>query len=132
MSVGGATVATVSDTIAFGGVTIDSNDPAQLAEFWKSALGYDILADSGDYVMIAPPGVGFGEGRYLAFQLVPELKTTKNRVHVDFQTTDRAAEVARLTALGAEVLDEHSLPGFAWTVLRDPQGNEFCVVAADH
>ncbi|TLF67734.1 VOC family protein [Nocardia asteroides NBRC 15531] len=118
--------------MAFGGVTIDSNDPAQLAEFWKSALGYDILADSGDYVMIAPPGVGFGEGRYLAFQLVPELKTTKNRVHIDFQTTDRPAEVARLTALGAEVLDEHSLPGFAWTVLRDPQGNEFCVVAADH
>ncbi|MEV0063505.1 VOC family protein [Nocardia sp. NPDC050718] len=119
----------MSDTIAFGGVTIDSNNPAELAEFWTAALGYTVLADAGDFIMIAPPGVGFGEGRYLAFQLVPEPKSTKNRMHIDFQTTTRQSEVDRLTALGATVLGEHALPGFGWTVLHDPQGNEFCVVS---
>ncbi|MEV0542876.1 VOC family protein [Nocardia salmonicida] len=121
----------MSETITVGGITIDTADPAELAEFWCAALGYAVLTDSGDYVMITPPGVGFGQGRYLAFQKVPEAKGAKNRVHIDFQTTARAAEVARLTVLGATVLGEHSLPGFGWTVLRDPHGNEFCVVAAE-
>lgn len=124
-----SSVTAVTDTIALAGITIDSNDPGALAEFWKSALGYVTLADDDGYVMIAPPGVGFGEGRYLAFQQVPEHKITKNRVHFDVQTTARAEEVARLTSLGAVAIGEHSLPGFAWTVLQDPQGNEFCVVA---
>lgn len=122
----------MSETIIVGGITIDTADPADLAEFWCAALGYTVLTDSGDYVMITPPGVGFGQGRYLAFQKVPEAKGAKNRVHIDFQTTARAAEVARLTALGATVLGEHSLPGFGWTVLQDPHGNEFCVVAAEN
>ncbi|MFD9548806.1 VOC family protein [Nocardia salmonicida] len=121
----------MSETITVGGITIDTADPAELAEFWCAALGYTVLTESGDYVMITPPGVGFGQGRYLAFQKVPEAKGAKNRVHIDFQTTARAAEVARLTALGATVLGEHSLPGFGWTVLQDPHGNEFCVVAAE-
>ncbi|MFI1235543.1 VOC family protein [Nocardia salmonicida] len=121
----------MSETITVGGITIDTDDPAELAEFWCAALGYTVLTDSEDYVMITPPGVGFGEGRYLAFQKVPEAKGAKNRVHIDFQTTARATEVARLTALGAKVLGEHSLPGFGWTVLQDPHGNEFCVVAAE-
>ena len=121
----------MSETITVGGITIDTADPAELAEFWCAALGYAVLTDSGDYVMITPPGVGFGQGRYLAFQKVPEAKGAKNRVHIDFQTTARAAEVARLTALGATVLGEHSLPGFGWTVLQDPHGNEFCVIAAE-
>lgn len=122
----------MSETIIVGGITIDTADPADLAEFWCAALGYTVLTDSGDYVMITPPGVDFGQGRYLAFQKVPEAKGAKNRVHIDFQTTARAAEVARLTALGATVLGEHSLPGFGWTVLQDPHGNEFCVVAAEN
>ncbi|MEV0767330.1 VOC family protein [Nocardia salmonicida] len=121
----------MSETITVGGITIDTADPAELAEFWCAALGYTVLTDSGDYVMITPPGVGFGQGRYLAFQKVPEAKGAKNRVHIDFQTTARAAEVARLTALSATVLGEHSLPGFGWTVLQDPHGNEFCVIAAE-
>ncbi len=121
----------MGDGIVFAGVTIDSNDPAELAGFWRAALGYVTLADTGDYVMIAPPGVGIGDGRYVAFQRVPEFKVAKNRVHLDFQTSTRAAEVARLTGLGAEVVGEHALPGFTWTVLRDPHGNEFCVVSAE-
>ncbi len=40
---------------------------------------------------------------------------------------DRRAAVERLRGKGAGVVGEHSAPGFAWTVLRDPEGNEFCV-----
>ncbi|MFC6010516.1 VOC family protein [Nocardia lasii] len=121
----------MSETITLGGVTIDSNDPTELAEFWKSALGYDELVNTdGTFIMIVPPGVGFGQGRYLAFQLVPEAKVVKNRVHLDFQTTTRATEVARLIALGATTVAEHQVPGLDWTVLADPHGNEFCVVSA--
>jgi predicted enzyme related to lactoylglutathione lyase len=48
-------------------------------------------------------------------------------VHVDLRADDRAAEVARLTGLGASVVAEYALPGLWWTVLADPEGNEFCV-----
>jgi predicted enzyme related to lactoylglutathione lyase len=58
---------------------------------------------------------------------VPEKRTGKNRVHLDFGTNDRLAEVDRLTGLGATVVEEHTVPGLTWSVLRDPEGNEFCV-----
>jgi predicted enzyme related to lactoylglutathione lyase len=51
----------------------------------------------------------------------------KNRVHVDFHADDREVEVRRLVGLGATVLDEQEVPGLRWTVLADPEGNEFCV-----
>ena len=54
-------------------------------------------------------------------------KAGKNRVHIDLRTSDRAADVARLVEFGATVIDEHVYPGFAWTVLTDPAGNEFCI-----
>ena len=64
------------------------------------------------------------------FLAVPEAKTAKNRVHIDFTAADRHAEVARLVALGAVEVDEHAMAGFTWTVLNDPEGNEFCVAEA--
>ncbi|WP_374986352.1 VOC family protein [Streptomyces fradiae] len=73
---------------------------------------------------------GTGQGRRLLFQRVPEAKTTKNRLHLDVHTgpeRDRAAEVARLAVLGASVLREVDEPGGRWTVMADPEGNEFCV-----
>ena len=53
----------------------------------------------------------------------------KNRVHVDLTSSDRPGEVQRLTALGARVLREMDEGGARWTVMIDPEGNEFCVVA---
>lgn len=57
----------------------------------------------------------------------PVERAGENRAHVDFMAADRAAAVERLRGKGAGVVGEHSAPGFAWTVLRDPEGNEFCV-----
>jgi len=65
----------------------------------------------------------------LWFQAVPESKTVKNRVHLDLSTTDVAAEVQRLIDLGAGPFYPPS-PEDGLVVLRDPEGNEFCVVQA--
>lgn len=71
---------------------------------------------------------GTGLGRRLLFQRVPEAKTVKNRLHLDVHAGPgrREAEVKRLEALGATVLHEVAQPGGTWTVLADPEGNEFC------
>lgn len=62
----------------------------------------------------------------LLFQKVPEPKTAKNRIHLDFRAPVMADEVARLVGLGASVIAERSLGDFSWMVLVDPEGNEFC------
>ncbi|MFD4654549.1 VOC family protein [Kitasatospora sp. NPDC058444] len=75
------------------------------------------------------PASDTGLGRRVLFQAVPEPKQGKNRLHLDVHPGpgERAATVARLTALGATVLRQVEEPGGAWTVMRDPEGNEFCV-----
>ncbi|MGP4013731.1 VOC family protein [Streptomyces sp. 4N124] len=60
----------------------------------------------------------------LFFQLVPEGKRVKNRVHLDLSATDAAAEVDRLCALGATVQAERE----DWITMQDPDGNEFCLM----
>ena len=105
-------------------ITIDCADPRTLATFWTAALGTTVAQDHGGefLVLAAPPG-----GLHLGLQRVPEPRAGKNRVHVDFGADDRGAEVKRLVELGAKEVGEHSVPGLAWTVLADPEGNEFCV-----
>ncbi|MGW2614072.1 VOC family protein [Streptomyces sp. NPDC001500] len=75
------------------------------------------------------PDSGTGQGRRLLFQRVPEAKTVKNRLHIDLHpgAGRRADEVERLLGLGASVLREVKEPSGAWTVMADPEGNEFCV-----
>ena len=68
--------------------------------------------------------------RVLLFIRVPEGKAVKNRVHLDVSPTDttRDAEVERLVGIGASVYDDRRLEdGRGWVVMRDPEGNEFCV-----
>ncbi|WAX78528.1 VOC family protein [Streptomyces sp. KMM 9044] len=72
---------------------------------------------------------GTGLGRRLLFQRVPEPKTAKNRLHLDLHPGEgrREAEVARLERLGARVLRRVEEPSGSWTVMTDPEGNEYCV-----
>lgn len=61
-------------------------------------------------------------------QRVPETRVGKNQVHIDLAGEEpRAAAVARLTLRGASLITEHQEPGSAWTVMADPEGNQFCV-----
>ncbi|PRX48441.1 putative enzyme related to lactoylglutathione lyase [Prauserella shujinwangii] len=109
--------------LTLGMVTLDCADPRRLAGFWTKALGLEIAEDYDEYIVLR----GEGQPVALGLQRVPEPKPGKNRVHLDFGTGDRAAEVARLVALGARELADHEMPGLRWTVLADPDGNEFCV-----
>jgi predicted enzyme related to lactoylglutathione lyase len=105
-------------------VTIDCAGPRRLADFWTEAAGYKVARDFDDFVLLVPEA---GEGIAIGLQRVPEDRTGKNRVHIDWHCEDRPAEVERLVKLGATVLSEHSVPGLTWNVLADPDGNEFCV-----
>ncbi|PJE95597.1 hypothetical protein CUT44_22400 [Streptomyces carminius] len=72
---------------------------------------------------------GTGLGRRLLFLRVPEPKEGKNRLHIDVHAGPgrRTETVARLTELGAAVIRRVKEPGGEWTVMADPEGNEFCV-----
>ena len=107
-------------------VVIDCADHGRVVDFWASALGYARREVNEQYVALVPPAREAGLPPLL-FQKVPEPKVAKNRVHLDFRADVMADEVARLVGLGATVLAERRLGDFAWTVLADPEGNEFCV-----
>ncbi|GAA2584907.1 VOC family protein [Actinomadura fulvescens] len=107
-------------------VTVDCQDPRTLAEWWATATGGEIAADYEFYVALSTPG-----GLTMGFQRVDDPTPGKNRWHADFKAADRAAEIERLTALGAREVGTHTVPGLTWTVLTDPDGNQFCV-SSDH
>jgi predicted enzyme related to lactoylglutathione lyase len=113
-------------TLQWEQVIVDAADPAALGRWWAAALGWAVVDDDPEEFEIRPtpeqmPG--------LLFVRVPERKSVKNRLHLDFRPDDQAAEVARLEALGATRADvgQGEQP---WVVLRDPEGNEFCVLSS--
>ncbi|MEV7777655.1 VOC family protein [Kitasatospora sp. NPDC088351] len=108
-------------TLSAAMITVDCAEPQELARWWAAALDAEIVQDFGEFVVVGAEPVALG------FQRVPEDRQGKNRVHVDFASQSRPDEVDRLVGMGATVVSEHSVPGLAWTVLRDPAGNEFCV-----
>ncbi len=133
-------------------VTFDTTDPHRQAQFWAAVLALQV-EDHADLVdqLLAAGRLGAEErvtvnGRSafrdvaacrdpdgaeprLFFQRVPERKTAKNRVHLDIHVEPEAkeAEVARLTSLGAVLVDAHHDRGPVTYVMRDPEGNEFCL-----
>ena len=112
--------------LAIGDVVIDCNRLAPVAEFWTTALGYEQTWGDAQWAVLEPPGGAAGVT--IVLQLVPEPKQGKNRAHVDLRSDDMAAEVARLEGLGARTLRYvEERPDFYWTVMADPDGNEFCV-----
>jgi hypothetical protein len=138
-------------------VTFDAHDPVGLARFWALALewieqpppegfaSWDDFADSVDMPVEERNNYGAvinpeDPGKRILFLRVPEVKTAKNRVHLDVNAGGgrevapavRAgrveAHVTRLVAAGAAELARHDEYGTAWVVMADPEGNEFCVV----
>jgi hypothetical protein len=115
-------------------IVIDCRRAPTLARFWASLLdGYAVRAyDEAETARLASLGLSpesdpnvavDGPGPTLFFQEVPESKVAKNRLHLDIEVRDRPAEVERLTANGATVFAQFD----SWTVLQDPEGNEFCL-----
>ncbi len=103
-------------------VTWDCADAIGLARFWAAALGTDVDEES-THVKAYVEATGWGAPN-MWFNQVPEPKTAKNRLHFDLRApTSMEDEVGRLQALGATVMRRDP----ALTVMRDPEGNEFCV-----
>jgi predicted enzyme related to lactoylglutathione lyase len=111
-------------------ITFDCANAAELGRFWSLALGRELdpaPPDQAEYfasIGVATPDPGRPA---MMFIQVPEGKTAKNRVHLDLNAADRAAEVERLVELGATVVHDKDEWGTRWTTLTDPEGNEFCV-----
>jgi Glyoxalase-like domain len=111
-------------------ITFDCADWRPLVAFWSRATDYQEdpdnpnRPDDPEGLLVDPVG-----GLSLLFQVVPEGKVVKNRIHLDLQPdTTRDAEVARLLDLGATLVGDHRRPdGTGWVTLADPAGNEFCV-----
>jgi hypothetical protein len=116
-------------------IVFDADHPAALARFWAQVIdGYAVRPyDDAEIARLA--GLGFtpetdpvvmvdGPGPSLCFQIFPGAKNVRNRVHVDVSVDDRPTEVARLVALGASVARQAD----GYTVMRDPEGHNFCLV----
>jgi predicted enzyme related to lactoylglutathione lyase len=107
---------------------IDAVDARRVAEFWCQVLDWQVTEEEDGVVRIQD-----GPDARLAidFCTVPDgPKTTKNRLHLDLNATDRdqGAELERLLALGATPADVGQGPDVSWVVLADPEGNEFCLL----
>ncbi len=111
-------------TIRPKGIVFDADDVPALAEFWHRATGYEVKDSGRWFAHLIPEGIAL---KHILIIKVPEGKTAKNRCHIDFDTDDRVAEVERLVSVGATKVADHTLHGFTWTVMQDPEGNEFCV-----
>jgi catechol 2,3-dioxygenase-like lactoylglutathione lyase family enzyme len=107
-------------------VCVDANDPPALAQFWAGLLGGERTVDEDGDAWVDVPG----GGPRLDFLRVPETKTAKNRLHLDIHATDVAAATAEALTLGATLADD-VYDGGRWQVLRDPEGNEFCLLPPD-
>jgi hypothetical protein len=115
-------------TLRVGEVVIDCADHDTVVRFWVEAMGdYQRHDENEQYVAIVPSEKAMGRPVIL-FQKVPEPKVVKNRVHLDLRGATMAGEVERLLALGATFIAERTLgETLRWTVMADPEGNEFCV-----
>jgi hypothetical protein len=133
-------------------IAVDCAHPHDLARFWAAAVGYEVEQHDEMIRNLLAAGVATDDdvteidGRLawktaaacrdpegvrprLLFQVVPEVKAVKNRVHLDLHVGEEArdAEAQRLIGLGASKLWEGSQGPQIWVTMADPEGNEFCV-----
>ena len=127
---------TTTVSLSFAALTIDSADPAALADFWGKALGRPVSpgAVAGD---TAVDVTGPESGPRMILHNPPESGTAKNSVHPVLVTDDYDEQIERLTGLGARPLNEIKLPAVRsglstytvrQTTFADPEGNEFDLV----
>jgi predicted enzyme related to lactoylglutathione lyase len=108
-------------------ITFSCDEPARLAEFWGGLLDYETAAAGNSWLASDPRG----EGTRLLFNRMAKSPTIEVPIHVDVNVPDREAELARVLELGGHLVETktHSIGEFeeTWTVMRDPEGNGFCI-----
>ena len=107
----------------FGGVVIDVSDLDREAAFWGALLGHEPgqPRSGGGWVTVGT----LAGSAWLVLQQVPEPKTAKNRVHLDFRVDDVDQAISRIIAVGGSQLSEPRVGGEV--TMADPEGNEFCI-----
>jgi catechol 2,3-dioxygenase-like lactoylglutathione lyase family enzyme len=108
--------------IGIAALAIDCIDPPGLAHWWSRLLGGTVEVHPQGYATLHTP-----EGLALDFLPVPEPKTGKNRLHLDVRSRAFATAIEQALARGATRADD-IYAGGRWQVLRDPEGNEFCLL----
>ncbi|HET9322980.1 MAG TPA: VOC family protein [Gaiellaceae bacterium] len=127
-------------------ITFACAEPVELAEFWRQALDYEHIETPSEILAEVEKAIAAGEldptgwamlvnpdgtGPRLLFQRRPKGPTTEIPIHLDLHADDRPAEVDRLVGIGAIVVEERSQKigphEEFWTVMKDPEGNGFCV-----
>lgn len=106
-------------------VTFDCADPGRLSAFWSEVTGYERVTLRDDFAALAAPDARGIRG--LLFWRVPEPKSAKSRMHVDLASRNPEQEIERLVGLGARTQARREGNGTSWTVMLDPEGNEFCI-----
>lgn len=120
----------MSPVVRAAHLVVDVNDLDRAAAFWCALLDLEVRERTTDWVDLGSLG---SDGPVLSFQLVPETKTLKNRLHLDLAVDPESGGVSdagqRAQALGANPVSELFAADTApWQVWRDPEGNEFCLV----
>lgn len=107
-------------------LVVDATDPIPIAYWWADLTGGTVHGNDGEPFVWVEGATGF-PWRYWVFQTVPEPKTTKNRVHWDVTLGD--ATIDDLVGTGATLLRPKDA-SIGWSVMADPDGNEFCAFEA--
>ncbi|WP_067501665.1 VOC family protein [Actinoplanes sp. TFC3] len=113
-------------------ITMKAHDDATLGAFWAEVLGWEVSSEGPGVTNLEPANFGYPDPAAACVDLIKsaEPKVGKNRVHVDLATTSaghHAELVAKVLGLGAKRVDVGQ-GDVSWTVLADPEGNEFCVL----
>jgi Glyoxalase-like domain len=101
---------------------LDARDPRPMADFWAAVIGLDARPGEAPIALDGPT-----DGHRVWVNPVDHARVAKNRVHLDVY----ARSIADLEALGATVVLPAEKSGFAWTVMRDPEGGELCAFLRD-
>ena len=111
--------------IRLGSTVINCADIEFMNSFWSAALHLEPSSrTAGDDFRV----LRGGRGR-ISLQLASTPVTARDQMHLDLFADDQAAEVERLTGLGATFVRHNQDPEDDYVVMTDPEGNEFCVCA---
>jgi len=128
-------------TLRWYSIVVDSHDVNALAAWWGETLSWPVVFEADGEAVISPP---FAQEQPtsdtpvverwpgLCFVSVDDEKTVKNRLHIDLSPgpgEDQQAAVDALLRRGATLADVGQGAEVGWVVLRDPEGNEFCVLS---
>ncbi|MGH8927581.1 MAG: VOC family protein [Acidimicrobiia bacterium] len=105
-------------------VVVNTTDEERLAEFWSALLGVEVARRVPGFIWLRPQRPGAFS---IAFQRVRQPTEGRRRLHLDTSVDDLTAATALIIKMGGSHLEDHEVPGFAWRVMADPDGNEFCI-----